>query len=483
MGKNVYDAISNDPSLSWNTWGYVYGHASVPLMYFGGSAHSFAQEVRGNTGAIYQADEIIITASRTTGHETIEIAGQVRSLTGSVVNFVVSMATGDFAAMQNALGSTWNAWSAATNGAWNWFKGLFYDHNSKSGVSDLEDISESENQDGLMSYLADQANLSLDPSWLTLVETRMDEEDVLPVGLVGLELSAQGVIIGTAHDDRLIGDETPDVIVGGAGNDTIEGHGGTDRLSGDEGADLIMGGEGADLVNGGIGDDRLSGDQGDDVIAGGDGRDRAYGGDGDDVLAGQAGDDSLDGGAGRDRLYGGEGTDRLLGGAEADLLDGGDGDDLLWGQDGNDVAAGGAGRDRIYGEAGADLLGGQAGGDILDGGLGDDVLFGDGGDDLLWGQAGSDRLDGGAGFDTAAFAGLRADYLLRFQDGLTIITGPDGTDILVDIEQLRFADGDISMSSAMARMAAEVESAPETRDASGWRGDPRTHDALDWEIV
>ena len=89
--------------------------------------------------------------------------------------------------------------------------------------------------------------------------------------------------------DSYVGEEgltLPEVVGGGAGNDTIETA------------------DGADGIDGGAGDDRLSGGPGNDFILGGAGT---------DVLRGDAGDDTLDGGSRDDKMDArtGGGTDRV----------------------------------------------------------------------------------------------------------------------------------------------------------------------------
>jgi Ca2+-binding RTX toxin-like protein len=133
---------------------------------------------------------------------------------------------------------------------------------------------------------------------------------------------------------------------------------------------------------------------GDDVLIGGDGEDQINGGNGNDTVVGGAGDDALVGGNGNDLLFGGEGNDRLNGGNGVDVLTGGRGDDNL--QAGN-------GDDGLAGDEGNDMLLGGNGDDTMNGGEGDDSLRGGNGTDILEGGAGVDSLTGGNGTDTFAF--------------------------------------------------------------------------------
>ena len=135
----------------------------------------------------------------------------------------------------------------------------------------------------------------------------------------------------------------------GAGNDTYEGSAVGD---GQNFPDFVFGGDGNDMLTG-IGD----------FI-------RFSGGDGNDVSRGDTGVDFLFGNAGDDQLFGGPGTDVLSGGPGADLLNG---DDVL-DDDNNDGGTTPSGNDVLIGGAGNDELVARGGADGLIGGSGDDVL-------------------------------------------------------------------------------------------------------------
>jgi Ca2+-binding RTX toxin-like protein len=95
---------------------------------------------------------------------------------------------------------------------------------------------------------------------------------------------------------------------------------------------------------------------------------------------------------------------------------------------------------------------GGAGNDLIRGGLsGADRLFGGAGDDILYGHGGDDFLDGGPGNDVAYYTGLRSSYTISSTtDGRYIVTdmnpNGDGTDTLVGIERLVFADAVVALS-------------------------------------
>jgi serralysin len=99
---------------------------------------------------------------------------------------------------------------------------------------------------------------------------------------------------------------------------------------------------------------------------------------------------------------------------------------------------------------GNDTLRGNDTANQLVGGGGRDTLLGYENSDILLGGVGNDRLDGGTGFDTAVFFGFRREYDISStvaRDGTVHITvahvrgtGADGTDQLVNVERLVFAD-------------------------------------------
>ena len=267
---------------------------------------------------------------------------------------------------------------------------------------------------------------------------------------------------GHAQGDIITGIEN---VMGSDHNDTILGDNGANHLDGGDGDDEIRGGNGNDVIVGGNGQDwHLSGGNGNDKIWGGDGIDWMDGGDGTDELWGEDGDDTAHGGNGDDRLYGGTGNDNLSGGTGADWLEGGDGDDLLFGHPGDDVLKGGAGDDMLKTDSGADLLdggpgldtadywasplgvtvnlmegtgkGGEAEGDVIVGieivrgsHRGDDVLVGDSSDNQLYGFDGNDELRGNDGDDY--LDGDRGDDVLWGGGGNDVLDGGIGTDIFI----------------------------------------------------
>lgn len=78
------------------------------------------------------------------------------------------------------------------------------------------------------------------------------------------------------------------------------------------------------------------------------------------------------------------------------------------------------------------------------GGSGADTMFGSSGDNVLTGGVGNDRIDGGLGSDTVVFSGNRAQYTITWNGQTANVVGPDGTDVISNVEFLRFADQTIA---------------------------------------
>ena len=105
---------------------------------------------------------------------------------------------------------------------------------------------------------------------------------------------------------------------------------------------------------------------------------------------------------------------------------------------------------QVFGNRGNDTIIGGSNFDSLNGGDGDDSLFGNGGMDsllagngvdFLVGGADDDTIIGGSNVDTARVSGTRSQYTVTQRDiGEFIVTGPDGTDVLREVEFLQFDD-------------------------------------------
>ena len=74
-------------------------------------------------------------------------------------------------------------------------------------------------------------------------------------------------------------------------------------------------------------------------------------------------------------------------------------------------------------------------------------------------DAGNDTIDGGAGFDSAYFSEARSSYTLRAMEGPQVqVTGPDGVDTLVNVEQLAFFDMTVALQDDFSDSLADTSS-------------------------
>ncbi len=91
--------------------------------------------------------------------------------------------------------------------------------------------------------------------------------------------------------------------------------------------------------------------------------------------------------------------------------------------------------------ASAEQAAGPARGQLWSGTSAADTLIGSVGADTLDGAAGNDHINGGAGIDISLYGGSKASHTItRSANGLTVSGGTDGTDTLVNVERLKFAD-------------------------------------------
>ncbi|MDO4719807.1 MAG: calcium-binding protein [Peptostreptococcaceae bacterium] len=295
---------------------------------------------------------------------------------------------------------------------------------------------------------------------------------------------------GTEGDDYLKApSDTPQLMYGKAGNDTLQGGQKNDELYGGDGEDKIYGKGGKDLLDGGKGSDSLEGGDGSDIYV-------YRKGDGNDIIfdrSAEKGSDQLrfedlspeeiqlsrnktdlyvkiketgeiirirnqfgadgkietfsfaDGTIWKEsdwmnQVYVREGTEEADNFSSYDVLNhiyGYGGDDRLSGGKRNDTIYGGKGNDRLYGNDGKDLLYGEEGDDRLYGNEGNDLLDGGAGNDFLYGKENSDSLEGGSGDDYLEGGDGADTYVYKKGDGSdTIFDNSDQP----NADQLRFAD-------------------------------------------
>jgi Ca2+-binding RTX toxin-like protein len=101
------------------------------------------------------------------------------------------------------------------------------------------------------------------------------------------------IVVGTNHNDVLVGDGSSETLVALGGDDLVAGNSGGDTVLGFDGNDLLIGEAGNDLIRGGPGADRQFGKSGSDRLAGGPDDDFLRGGPGPDVMKGKNGIDRI----------------------------------------------------------------------------------------------------------------------------------------------------------------------------------------------
>ncbi len=198
-------------------------------------------------------------------------------------------------------------------------------------------------------------------------------------GSAGDDAIRLSVFSGQYVVERIEGGGGSDRILGTSANNTLDFSGtqvlGIEYIDAGPGHDTVRGTADADLIIVGAGSDTVFGGEGNDVfqLAGLDGSgDRIAGEGGDDRIAGTSGDDvlvfstyngsyvveTIDLGAGTDRIVGTSANNTLdfssttLVGVES--LEGGAGHDTVTGSQGDDVIVGGPGNDKLSGRGGSD---------------------------------------------------------------------------------------------------------------------------------
>ena len=311
-------------------------------------------------------------------------------------------------------------------------------------------------------------------------------------GFIDSDVDIRVNLTGNASDNRLDGSSGTNVLMGGLGNDTLNGHGSYASLK--PAPDTLDGGLGTDVAE-------FDGNQADYVVARPSTTDvsltnRLTGdvtivrnveffsfadttnnialaelklntaGTGNDNLGGTASGDWIDGLAGNDTLNGFAGNDTLIGGAGNDSLIGSLGDDSMEGGAGNDiydvdslgdivVEGANAGTDVVNVSivnaaakyvlsanvetatltAAADVqLVGNAQNNTLNGNAQDNWLEGGAGNDTLNGYAGDDVLIGGAGTDRLVGGAGNDVYLVNSASDVVVELANEGSNDLLAVD-------------------------------------------------
>ncbi|HVY57261.1 MAG TPA: calcium-binding protein [Xanthobacteraceae bacterium] len=281
--------------------------------------------------------------------------------------------------------------------------------------------------------------------------------------------AGHNLLWGGDGDDTMLGGVGIDSFSGGAGSDTVNyevshlgvavnlatGMGSAGDAAGDTYStvenvigsahnDSLVGNAVANHLDGGLGNDNLSGDAGGDVLTGGSGNDHIWGGDGNDTLIGGPGADAMSGGAGIDTAdYGKSGvavtvnlaTGTATGGdAEHDTLSS---IENLTGSTFNDKLLGNTGANHLVGGAGDDVLTGGGGKDVLTGGTGADTFVFKDVHDSLPGQETQITDFAHADHDHIALSAIDADVHAAGNQAFTYLGGGAFTDVA---GELRYAN-------------------------------------------
>jgi Ca2+-binding RTX toxin-like protein len=295
-------------------------------------------------------------------------------------------------------------------------------------------------------------------------------------------------IVGTAFDDRLIGNSGDNRIEGGTGNDTLLGRGGDDILDGGAGTDTVQytgfrsayqfalqgtdilvtsATDGADTVRDNVevfkfADATLSRAEIVASLAQTPRPPTANFTEGDDTVTLPDTGGTLDARGGDDvvRYVGGDAT--IVGGAGNDTIDVSGFDGPLWislDYDGREIWSKSDGA-AVFDRPLADLTGfenivGTAFDDRLIGDGLDNRIDGGAGNDTLLGHGGNDILDGGTGTDTVQYIGRRSAYQFALAGTDILVTSAaDGIDTVREsVEFFKFGDGTVSRADILASLA------------------------------
>ncbi|WP_417526270.1 hypothetical protein [Marinovum sp.] len=269
----------------------------------------------------------------------------------------------------------------------------------------------------------------------------------------------QTYTLHVGYDDGPFATQTPGaVMLGGAGNDLINGNAGDDHLSGGDGFDWINAGGGSDRIDGGADRDMVSFVAMTDSV----GRSNVQYRLDIDLAAGTAvssgnetitltGVEQVTGTIFADRFTGDAGDNRFRGLGDYDWFNGSGGADTYEGGTGRDMVSYVASAQAVVVDLARGGLAGMATGDSYDsvervtGSIYADTLYGDGGengfrglggyDTFIGSSGGRERYDGGSGLDTVSYhlsdAGVIASLLRGYGNG-----GDAARDLYTSIENL-----------------------------------------------
>lgn len=263
------------------------------------------------------------------------------------------------------------------------------------------------------------------------------------------------VVIGGSGDNSIVGNFLDQHLVGGAGNDTLDGGGGgADTLAGGAGDDVYPNADPSELIElPGEGTDTIEvlvstvlQPNFENLTLVGSAPANATGNSLANVLRGNLADNTLDGKGGADTLMGGGGNDTYIVGPGDVVSDSGGSDSVLSNVSQFALSAGleslslamMAGAALVTGSAGANHIVGNRYSNTLSGGDGNDTLEGGRGDDFLFGGNGADRLDGGFGADVMAGGAGNDVYVVSATRDQVVELAGGGVD-RVEVQAVRYA--------------------------------------------
>ena len=249
-------------------------------------------------------------------------------------------------------------------------------------------------------------------------------------------------ILSVLNGTTIIGGDGDDILEGGPDADYLYGQGGDDMLIGHAaglaGTNQLWGGTGIDTASyvdtaGTVYADltALAGYVDGTLVDQMNSIENLTGGTGTNTLVGDGGDNVLRGGAGNDYLYGQGGNDTLIGGAAPGSTN------QLWGGTGIDTASYGGTAGMVYADltAQAGYVGGVLADEMnsienLSGGSNADTLVGDGGANRLTGVGGADALWGKGGADVFIYTAYTDSNLVSGYDSIAdFVSGTSKLDL------------------------------------------------------
>ena len=294
-----------------------------------------------------------------------------------------------------------------------------------------------------------------------VVENPGEGVDMVRTTLASYALGAnvENLIFFGAGNFTGTGNEFGNVIIGGAGDDTLDGGAGNDAMTGGMGNDLYVVGQVGDAVieSAGEGTDSVRttlnsytlGSAVENLTFIGSGSFFGIGNAAANVITGGSGNDTLAGAGGADALIGGAGNDTYqVNNAGVSVVENaGEGADTIRTAL-NAFALQANFENLTFTGTGAFTGTGNSAANVMTGAAGNDVLSGGGDDDTFVGALGNDVFNGDLGVDTAVYAGLRSDYTV-VRTGprqYTITHSATGEfDVLNSLEFARFSNQTLSL--------------------------------------